>query len=211
LSVGAAGRILLLVTDDRYEPLPPLPQLPLWLWRKASRGVRAAIVAVALVAVAGLVVLAALAPAEHRREARRRAAAHAALVRGMREDQRPRTAALPDGASIIPTLESGITRELRSRSLSAASTSCHRVTPRRTDGSLVPVAPATRYFKCFAQSAATKTIYGNLASGYYLYASADLGRRRLAWCKVNPRPMNANQGAALPPVSLRPPCVPEGW
>jgi type II secretory pathway pseudopilin PulG len=78
---------------DRYEPLPALPELPRWLWRKLGRRARAAI-ALSVLAVA--VATAALVPglrasqqeADERARAER-AEQRAELVRRLRAEQRP--------------------------------------------------------------------------------------------------------------------------
>ncbi len=78
---------------DRYEPLPSLPELPRWLWRKLGRRGR---IAIAITALAVAAAVAATVPGlrEAQREAdartqRERAAQRAELVRRLEAEQRP--------------------------------------------------------------------------------------------------------------------------
>jgi hypothetical protein len=79
---------------ERYEPLPGLPQLPGWLWRKMGRRARlaAAAAVVASIAIAAVVLPGIL---ESRREgaaadARERAQLRAERIRELEAEQRPR-------------------------------------------------------------------------------------------------------------------------
>jgi hypothetical protein len=91
--------------NDRYEPLPGLPQLPAYVWRRLPRGAKLAVAAAAVAAVA-LAVL--LAPGIQRgKEERTRAeAAESARIQLLelqrtRREQRPRIArGAPAGADL---------------------------------------------------------------------------------------------------------------
>jgi hypothetical protein len=79
--------------QDRYEPLPALPELPGWLWRKMGRAARVALV---LAVLATAVAVAALVPGlkDSQREAERlaerdRAAQRVELARRLEAEQRP--------------------------------------------------------------------------------------------------------------------------
>jgi hypothetical protein len=80
-------------SGDRYEPLPALPELPGWLWRKMGRRGRAAVI---LIPVAAVVAAVALVPglrasqdeADERQRAAR-AAQRAELARRLEAEQRP--------------------------------------------------------------------------------------------------------------------------
>ncbi|HEY6779641.1 MAG TPA: hypothetical protein VI111_01735 [Thermoleophilaceae bacterium] len=89
---------------DRYEPLPPIPQLPRYLWRRLPRPARI-VVALAPLLILALIVL--LAPGierskHERREAdeRRLAQAQAERARELRREQRPRFARSDSVASV---------------------------------------------------------------------------------------------------------------
>ena len=80
--------------SDRYEPLPAFTEMPAWLWRRASRRAR---IAAGLFVVACVGITAAVAPAiddskaqRAATERREQAAQHAALIRRLNAQQRPR-------------------------------------------------------------------------------------------------------------------------
>ncbi len=79
---------------DRYEPLPSLPELPAWVWRKIGRGGRIALVAfVLLVIAAAATSVPILLEADQQRtasDARAAAERRVALTRALRAEQRPR-------------------------------------------------------------------------------------------------------------------------
>jgi hypothetical protein len=79
---------------ERYEPLPGIPQLPAWLWRRMSRGARLAAAALVVAAIAsGLAVLPGLLESKRERaaaEARERAQLRAERIRQLEAEQRPR-------------------------------------------------------------------------------------------------------------------------
>jgi len=79
---------------DRYEPLPSLPELPAWIWRKIGRGGRIALVAfVLLVIAAAATSVPILLEADQQRtasDARAAAERRVALTRALRAEQRPR-------------------------------------------------------------------------------------------------------------------------
>jgi hypothetical protein len=120
---------------DRYDPLPSLPEIPGWLWRKLSpRGKRIAGAAGALLlvaAVAGIVLggprIDAGKRARAAREAEQAAARRAELERRLAAEQRPRTghgpaaAGLPRGEALearrglVAGLAGAIERDARTR------------------------------------------------------------------------------------------------
>jgi hypothetical protein len=82
------------VSADRYEPLPSLPELPGWLWRKTGRGLRIGL-AVVVLAIAGATIAAIPQLSESKQEraeaARRERAAHLERqARALAAEQRPR-------------------------------------------------------------------------------------------------------------------------
>ncbi len=84
----------MLSEPDRYEPLPSLPELPAWVWRKIGRGGRIAFVAFVLfvIAAAAISVPILLEADKERSASDARAAAdrRVALARALRAEQRPR-------------------------------------------------------------------------------------------------------------------------
>jgi hypothetical protein len=78
---------------DRYEPLPALPELPRWLWRKMGRTARV-VAALAVLVVAAGAAIAVPGLRESQREAdervrRERAEQRAELIRRLNAEQRP--------------------------------------------------------------------------------------------------------------------------
>jgi hypothetical protein len=126
---------------ERYEPLPGLPQLPGWLWRRMGRGAR---LAAAAALVAAIAIAAAVLPGilESKREraasdARERAQLRAERIRELEAEQRPRfrrsesVASAGAGAEARLAARSGLMDEL-SRTVLADSRS--RVRRRELDG-----------------------------------------------------------------------------
>ena len=78
---------------DRYEPLPGVAELPVWLWRKMSRGVRVALAVSVAVAIGGGLVLAQDLRQDRRErdaaERRERASAREEKARRLRAEVRP--------------------------------------------------------------------------------------------------------------------------
>jgi type II secretory pathway pseudopilin PulG len=79
--------------SDRYEPLPALPELPRWLWRKMGRWARVAVILIPLAAaVAAVVVVPGLRGSQREADERvqqERAAQRAELARRLAAEQRP--------------------------------------------------------------------------------------------------------------------------
>jgi hypothetical protein len=94
LVLGIPGSQTQLVSADRYEPLPGLAQLPGWLWRRTSKAVRIGVLAALLFTIAGAAVLIPSISASRgeRAAAERRVASarHAAAIRFLAAEQRPR-------------------------------------------------------------------------------------------------------------------------
>jgi hypothetical protein len=94
------------VSADRYEPLPSIPELPGWLWRKTGRGARIAIF-LTLFVIAGAAAAAIPQMTEDQRERaealrEERAAQRERQARALAAEQRPRfgrsSAVPPPGA-----------------------------------------------------------------------------------------------------------------
>ena len=79
--------------DDRYDPLPSLPELPRWLWRRMGRKARiASALTILAVAAAAAAAIPGLREAEREagaRTQRERAEQRAALAQRLRAEQRP--------------------------------------------------------------------------------------------------------------------------
>ena len=63
------------------------------------------------------------------------------------------------------------------------------------------------YFTCFTVQRTDETIDATLDTGYGFRAKADLEARTFAWCKLNPRPIHADQEEFIR-IELSRECVP---
>jgi hypothetical protein len=202
---------------DRYDPLPSLPEIPLWLWRKLSpRGRRVAAVAGALLLVAVAAGLVLGGPridegkrARAAREAEQAAARRAALERRLSAEQRPRTGRGPAAAglprdealaarrALVAGLATAIERDARGRRRSGEidravrSVTCDPF-PRQTSGA----DPADRLdrpsgrYACLAVTAdipAGGATVGG-AVGYPYRARVAFPDGAYTYCKVSGRP-----------------------
>jgi hypothetical protein len=193
---------------DRYEPLPALPQIPAWLWRRTSRAARIAI------AVAGLAIVAAavaVAPniSNSKREAgqraqRERAQQRAQLARTLEAEQKPIAkrshAPAPPGAGgqaqlaararMMGEITSAIAADARARvRRGALDGPIRRVTCER-----FPNRPGARgadrdlsrrrgRFSCIAVTAA----FQGGVLGHQYRVAADFASGRYAFCKITGR------------------------
>src|SRR4051812_39213988 len=103
--------------SEAFEPLPGLPRLPAWLWRKLGLRGRVAL-GLALVVAAGAIVASVPGtrsgkPADARHAAQAERAARARIA----ADQRPHTAPLGARRAIAGQLEAAILRDARHRQL----------------------------------------------------------------------------------------------
>lgn len=187
---------------DRHTPLPSLVQLPGWLLAKLSPRARVLLAAAFAVAAsaAALAIASLIGTAERQAADRERQEARdsAAELRRLREDQRPRRADLPAGASAPvgeaarTALEEAVTRDVRSRVRGGlldgpvAGTRCEAIgTPAPEDTSAG--------FNCFTLSTTRRANY-TIESGYRFSARADTEEGTLVWCKRNPRPIHPDTG-----------------
>jgi hypothetical protein len=196
--------------DDRYEPLPSLPELPRWVWRRMSRPTR---IAAGLAALAIVATAVAFVPGlrESQREAderagRERAAQRAELVRRLEAEQRPvtgRTTARDPGQERAAAWERLAARTRVVRDLSGAIVADARSRAERGElsGRIRRVAceafPRTlgrapeddlsrrhgRY-SCIAVTAE----FERGAIGHLYRARADFATGRYAFCKIAGRP-----------------------
>ena len=177
---------------DRHTPMPGLTRLPGWLLAKLSRPQKALLaVAAALITGAGALAVSALIDtgkrdaADEKRAEGRRAEAE---LRRLREDQRPRRAAMPVRASspaaARAALERAITRDVRERvglgllDGPVAGTRCDPIG-----------VPGPTGYNCFTLRASRRANY-TIESGYRFSARTDTRGRTLVWCKRNPRPIH---------------------
>ena len=189
--------------------MPPLPALPLWLWRRAGRPARVAIVLLAAAAVLGFGGFLVQATGV-REDARRDAAANRVRAeQRLRADQAPRQGRAALASDLQPALERAINRDVGARlpRFGPAVTSCRRITPVDTGGVPLPLPATAAYFKCFAVQKTQQTAAATLQTGYGFRARADLRTLAFAWCKLNPRPIHADQEEFLT-VRLSAECAP---
>jgi hypothetical protein len=185
------------LSEQRYEPLPSIDQLPAWLWRRI--GPRSRLV-IGLALLATIAASAVLVP-QLRREQRARAAAeqqarvtsHRLAVRKLEREQRPRFGRSSHAArpEMVRDLEAAILADARRRGAPALRAGCERFPktvadppperdPRVTSGSYACLAVTGE----IDRSAATTG--GALGDPYR--ASVDFTTGRFAFCKVAGRP-----------------------
>ena len=195
--------------DDRYEPMPSLAALPRWLWRRASRPLRLIIVAVAGLAVAALALLVVSAVGLSEDQRRETASYRARAEERLRADQAPRHGGAPAGTNLVTALQAAIDRDVRERlpRFGPPVTTCRRVRPVDAAGRPLDLPASDAYFTCFAVQRTDETIAATLDTGYGFRAKADLEARTFAWCKLNPRPIHADQEEFIR-VELSRECVP---
>lgn len=200
---------------ERYEPLPGLPQLPGWVWRKIGRPLRAVVVvgvlAVVAMAVAAVPALREASGERAASERRERAKLRERHIEELQAEQRPRLASsasiAPIGAGAPAQLEAraGLMAELSDSILADAR---RRVRLGALEGPIVGVTcepfPRTvegigadkdlssrrgRY-SCIAtrsEFARTEESVGGLL-GYPYRAMVDFRTGRYALCKISGRP-----------------------
>ncbi|WP_028067828.1 hypothetical protein [Solirubrobacter soli] len=185
------------MTEQRYEPLPGLAELPSWLWRRTGPATR---VVGGLALLAAIAFTAILVPAL-RHDAQARAAAerhardlhHRQTVQALIREQRPRFGSSDATArpAMLRDLEAAILADARGRGASAVRVECERFPktvgdppperdPRVTSGS----------YSCLAVTGeidrSAATVGGALGDPYR--ASLDFTDGRFALCKVAGRP-----------------------
>lgn len=196
---------------ERYEPLPSLPELPGWIWRRMGRGVRVALAVVLLAIVAAGV---ALAPAIDRskeeraqRAQRERAERRARLVRTLTLEQRPiagrSDSVAPAGAgageqraaraALMGDLEGAILADARRRVRGGAlkgpirRVACEPF-PRPVDGTGADRDLSRRRgrFSCLAVTAEFKRSESSVGGliGHQYRTRVDFATGRYAYCKI---------------------------
>ena len=159
-----------------YEPLPSLPQVPLWLWRKMPRWGHIALVVV--VAAAGAVLVASIPGivAGKRKERREARLTEQSVRLRIARDQRPRAASLRASAPAVSQLERAILADARRRA------SAGTIEGPVVGVSCAPVAPpraGRTAFDCHAEGR---------AFAYPFQGVTDTAHRTMTWCKRDPPP-----------------------
>jgi DNA-binding SARP family transcriptional activator len=211
--------LLLALGKTRYEPLPGLAELPLWIWRRLPRLGK---VAVALVPVVALALVLALGPGIRRaKEERARSEqqqleqARAARIERIRAEQRPRfahgTAAGADLAARERLLEDVVVtvrRDARKRAAAGAldgpilRVQCEPF-PRTVDGTGAHQDPSRRFGR-YACLAVTSEVPGAAhkkagAIGHPYRVRIDFESGRYGFCKVTGY---ASYKSVLPPQKI---------
>jgi hypothetical protein len=204
--------------NDRHEPMPSLVGLPRWFWRRQTRRMRLACVALAIVASAA-VVLFIVHGAGVRRDVRDEVARiRESTIARLKADQAPhhvqltaaerRAAASGDAAAVVRVaLERVVAADAAKRGGSLrASPACRRIHPVANDGRPLELPSTDAHYRCFATLRTDQTIAATLQSGYFYRARADLETLRFAWCKLNLRPIHADQEEFIT-VPVSPECM----
>jgi hypothetical protein len=194
------------VNADRYEPMPGLTELPAWVWRRMSRGVRIAAAVVLLVLVAAAIALAPRISDSKQeradRQSREAAAQRAERTRALAAEQRPRfrrsDAVAPAGAAaderlaaratLMTEVESTVSADARARVRAgtldgtARRVECERF-PRTVGGT-----PAHRDLRArrgrYACVAVTSDFEGGVI-GHPYRVLVDFETGRYAYCKIS--------------------------
>lgn len=185
------------LSDQRYEPLPGLGELPAWLWRRTGPLTRIVTGVALLTAIASAAVLVPAlrhdAQARDAAEQRARDARHRQTIQALIREQRPRfgrsrAAARP---AMLGDLEAAILADARHRGASPLRAECEPFPktvgeppperdPRVTSGSYACLAVTGEIDRSAA------TVGGALGDPYR--ASLDFATGRFALCKVAGRP-----------------------
>jgi len=210
--------------DERYEPLPGLPQLPGYIWRRLSRPARLALGAAALGAVVLIVLLAPVidrSKEEHARaEAERSARIQAQSLARTKREQRPRfgrgaparqdlAARRELVASMTASIESDASRRAAAGEFNGPILRVECAGYPRSEGVPAPEQDPSRrvaLYSCLAVTSDIPATSGNRPGvvGHPYRARLDFRNGRYAFCKVRGRPgelaIKAPSGVALSPV-----------
>ena len=195
LVLVSAGSILrsIATPDDRHDPLPALPDLPRWLWRRMGRRVRAGVVVAFLLALAGTAVLVpSLVETRDRRaaaEQRDRDAAHERRIAALQAEQRPRRGrvAAATRSAALGELDAAIAADARERVRAGElNGTVQRVDCEPFPRSLDPAQQLARRRVRLACLAVTAEFEGG-ALGHPYRARLDFATGRYAFCKVSAR------------------------
>jgi hypothetical protein len=186
---------------DRYEPLPSLPEIPGWLWRKTPLAARVGLAVVLLAAVIGAIVaIPHAASTRHEdtvRAAHQQAQQRAQLQRRLEAEQRPilRTAGpaptLAARARLMRGMEAAILDDARARVRRGAldgpvrRVECDRF-PRRPGavGADRDLEQPRGRFSCLA----VRAVFQGGELGHQYRAAVDFRTGKYAFCKITGRP-----------------------
>jgi hypothetical protein len=187
------------LTEQRYEPLPSIDQLPAWLWRRTGPWARIALGLTLLVTIAaGAILVPAL-----QRDARARAAAeqqaretrHRLAIQALIREQRPRfgRSAVTARPAMLRDLEAAILADARTRGLPGPILRAACEPFPKTVGEPPPErdpGKASGGYACLAITSVIDQTAGNAGGelGHPYRANLDFGNGRFALCKVAGRP-----------------------
>jgi hypothetical protein len=179
---------------DRYEPMPGMAELPLWLWRRTSRACRIALCVLLVAGVAAAVLLAPRisdaksdrAAADRREHAQQRARRAAALEaeqrpRSLRSSAASRTGMLDDAAGAIVA---DARARFRRGELSGAARRAECEPFPRTVGGLPPERDLRRRrgrYSCVAVTAE----FADGVIGHPYRVLVDFATGRFTYCKIS--------------------------
>jgi hypothetical protein len=187
------------LSEQRYEPLPSIDQLPAWLWRRTGTRARIALGLALLAAIACTAVLVPeLQRDKHARaaaEQQRRAARHRTTIQALQREQRPRfgRSAAATRPAMLADLEAAILADARARGLDGPilRARCEPF-PKTLDEPPPERDPRVKgaSYACLAVTSeigrSAATVGGELGHPYR--AGLDFTTRRFAYCKVAGRP-----------------------
>ena len=216
--------------EQRYEPLPSLPGLPRFVWRRLSRAARIGVVAVPAACVVAVAVAIPLVSSGKREgaavERQEQAAARARSERRLRVDQAPhhgRAVGAPRApraareAAIVAALERSITADARARfhagllpGPAVKRTVCSE------SKQLADLQPRARraggaVLDCLAAPTVESAPGGKpFAIGFEFLGVPNWRRATFTWCKTNPPPGEKFGGTLQAEVPLARACVNPG-
>jgi hypothetical protein len=203
---------------ERHDPLPSFLRLPARGWSRLTPRGRRIAAAAAIVAVAAIAVAWPYVERDKDAGAERRAAEaaerRAARISALREDQRPRRAALPAQArrriaaagGLRSEAAAGLAGERLAEAIAADVRS--RIATGKLEGPLLettcdPVevrSARSAGYNCFALTGQRRSGERVIESGYRFSARAELPAK-LVWCKENPRPLHPTSYVISLPIS----------
>jgi hypothetical protein len=187
------------LAEQRYEPLPSLDQLPVWLWRRTAPWARVAIGVALVMTIASTAVLV---PALQR-EKRARAVAeqhshdvrHRLAIAALKHEQEPRLGRSAEAArpAMLRDLEGAILSDARTRGLPGPILSAGCEPFPKTVGEPAPERDPHATSGSYTCLAVTSEIDRSAATsggeiGHPYRANLDFATGRFAFCKIAGRP-----------------------
>lgn len=181
--------------SDRYEPLPGVAELPGWLWRRTSRGLRIGLAAGTLVViVAAAILIPAIASSKHTRsvaEARAAAAEDAAQTHAQLVAQTPRLRRSDAGSRLgmLHDLSTSIMADARARRLSGPlrRVDCDRF-PKTVGGVPPERDPSVKSGRYACLVVTSDIVRGEGTIGHPYRALVHFDTGRYAFCLISGRP-----------------------